>query len=208
MFNKFYDRKLGFIKFFGELSAEQQTNYLLAEPVWAAAERAGLTTAAVHWCATAGAFEGYRVDDAIPFTPSASDEERLATAGDLFIEKRPHLMLVYTTGVSPASYKHGPASPEVRQRLRKLDEAIDALRDKVLASDLGKETDFVIVSDHGFTQGNTKELCLQHVRKAAGIEFEFIVWGAVGHVFLTDAADAEQARQLISALEGVEKVVN
>ena len=53
VFNKFYDRELGLVKFFGGIPPAEQTDYLLAEPVWATAAAAGLTTAAVHWAATA-----------------------------------------------------------------------------------------------------------------------------------------------------------
>ena len=206
VFNKFYDRELGLVKFFGGIPPAEQTYYLLAEPVWVTAEAAGLTTAAVHWAATAGEYAGRSVDYAAPFDSSWSDEQRFAEGIRMIEEHDPDLLLIYATGVSPASYAHGAGSPEVKERLREIDSLIGKLRKAINESSRAETTTLMVVSDHGFGPPLKLELCLSRLLSDADIPYEFIVWGAIGHVFLTDRSDTDQAAALIEPLEGVAKV--
>ena len=203
VFNKFYDRELGLVKFFGGIPPAQQTDYLLAEPVWSSAEKAGLTTAAVHWAATAGPYQGEEVDHVLPYVSSVDDQQRLAQGAALFLEERPHLLMIYTSGVSAMTYKHGVGSVQVTDKLRKLDGWIGNLVQDVQQSDMAEETDIIVVSDHGFGAPLEKELCLSWLLDDQGIGYDFVLWGAVGQVFLQDPADAEAVATLVKSQEGV-----
>jgi len=205
--NKFYDRKLGLVKFFGGIPTAAQTEYLLAEPVWATAKKAGLVTASVHWAATAGTYDGLSVDRALPFAGDWDDHKRIQEAVQVFVEERPHLLLVYTTGVSPATYKHGVGSPQVRDKLRQVDGWIGELREAIQSSDMADETDLVIVSDHGFGAALETELCISWLLDQAGIAYDFVLWGAIGHVFLKDPGKAGEVQAMIEQLEGVDRVL-
>jgi hypothetical protein len=205
--NKFYDRKKGFVKFLGGIPVEQQTDWLLAEPLWAAAERAGLRTAAVHWMATAGVYQGARVDFAVPYDPSWSNQDRVAKAIEILEQEKPDLLLVYTNGVSPASYAHGAGSQEAMAAMVEMDGLVGKLQAAISASGQEEETVLVVVSDHGFGPPLKKELCLSWLLQQAGIGYDFILWGGIGQVFLGDPADADKARALIEPLEGVTRVV-
>jgi len=207
VFNKFYDRELGLVKFFGGIPPAGQTHYLLAEPVWATAEKANLTTAAVHWAATAGEYEGLSVDDAAPFDSSWSDEQRITEGKRMLAEHDPDLLFIYLTGVSPASYAHGAGSAQVKARLREVDALIGQLQSAIQESGRAKTTTLIVVSDHGFGPPLKREICLSRLLTDSAIPYEFILWGAIGHVFLTDEKDAQKAAALIEPLEGVAKVV-
>ena len=207
VFNKFYDRELGLVKFFGGIAPEEQTDYLLAEPVWVTAQRAGLRTASVHWAATAGDYDGVEVDNVLPFQASVSDEQRISLAVKLFTEDRPHLLLVYTGGVSAMTYQHGVGSVQVRDKLRKLDGWIGNLVKAVEESDMAEQTDIMVVSDHGFGVALSKEACLSWLLDQEEIAYDFVGWGAIGHVFLKDPEQAEAVRDLVMPLEGVHKVL-
>ena len=206
VFNKFYDRQLGFVKFFGGLPPAEQTDYLLAEPVWATAEAAGLTTAAVHWAATAGEYEGRKVDFTATFDSSWSDEQRVAEGIRMLEEHDPDLLFIYTTGLSPASYAHGTGSLQVMQRLHEIDGLIGKLRKTIQESSRAATTTLMVVSDHGFGPPLKREICLSWLLTEANISYDFIVWGAIGQIFLTDPNDVVKAAALIEPLEGVARV--
>ena len=108
----------------------------------------------------------------------------------IFVKEKPHLLLVHTTGVSPATYKYGVGSPQVRDKLRQVDGWIGELRDAIQSSDMADETDLVIVSDHGFGAALETELCVSWLLDQAGIAYDFVLWGAIGHVFLKDPGRA------------------
>ena len=177
VFNKFYDREDGFVKFMGGIPVEEQTKWLLAEPVWAAAKRAGLTTAAVHWPATAGEYAGRKVDHVVPYDASWSNAQRVAAGIDLLRNEKPHLLFIYTNGVSPASYAHGAASKQVLDALVEIDGLVGQLLSAIAEPDQHGEVALVVVSDHGFGPPLEKELCLSWLLKKSGIPYDFIQIG-------------------------------
>jgi len=205
MLNQFYDRQLGFINFFGEIPPEEQVNYLQAEPLWVPAEDAGLNTAAVHWTSTAGEYEGRRVDTVVPFS-SMPDHDRIEHAIQIINDNKPNLLLVYTGGVHSESYNYGPGSDEVKNKLRIIDGWIGEIFDAVKEAGLWNSTDFIITSDHGFTEGYSRQICPSYVLANIGIGYEFVLWGAFGHIFLSNPDQAENAKTLFVGMEGVDEV--
>ena len=205
MLNNFYDCQLGFINFFGEIPPEEQVNYLQAEPLWVPAEDAGLNTAAVHWAATAGEYEGRRVDTVVPFS-SMPDHDRIEHAIQIINDNKPNLLLVYAGGVHSESYNYGPGSDEVKNQLRTIDGWIGEIFDAVKEAGLWDSTDFIITSDHGFTEGYSRQICPDYVLENMGIGYEFVLWGAFGHIFLSNPDQAENAKTLFVGMEGVDEV--
>ena len=206
MLNKFYDRQLGFIKFFGGIPPEEQVNYLQAEPLWVPAEDAGLNTAAVHWPATAGEYEGRRVDTVVPFYSTPDDHERIEHTTQIINDNKPNLLLVYTVGVASLTYSYGPGSDEVKNHLRTIDGWIGEILDAVKEAGLWDSTDFIITSDHGFTEGYSRQICPVYVLENVGIGYEFVLWGAFGHIFLSNPDQAENVKALFVGMEGVDEV--
>jgi len=205
MLNNFYDRQLGFIEFFGEVPPEEQVNYLQAEPLWVPAEDAGLNTAAVHWAATAGEYEGRRVDTVVPFS-SIPDHDRIEHAIQIINDNKPNLLLVYMGGVHSESYNYGPGSDEVKAKLRTIDGWIGEILDAVKEAGLWDSADFIITSDHGFTEGYSRQICPVYVLENVGIGYEFVLWGAFGHIFLSNPDQAENVKALFVGMEGVDEV--
>ncbi len=205
MLNQFYDRQLGFINFFGEIPPEEQVNYLQAEPLWVPAEDAGLNTAAVHWAATAGEYEGRRVDTVVPHS-SIPAHDRIEHAIQIINDNKPNLLLVYAGGVNSESYNYGPGSDEVKNHLRTIDGWIGEIFDAVKEAGLWDSTDFIITSDHGFTEGYSRQICPSYVLENIGIGYEFVLWGAFGHIFLSNPDQAENAKTLFVGMEGVDGV--
>ena len=146
MLNQFYDRELGLVEFFGGIDPRNQVDYLQAEPLWVPAEDAGLDTAAVHWPATAGEYEGREVDTAVPFYITPNDHDRVEHAIQIIKDNKPNLLLVYTVGVAPVSYNYGPGSDAVKAKLRIIDGWIGEIFDAVKEAGLWDSTDFIITS--------------------------------------------------------------
>jgi predicted AlkP superfamily pyrophosphatase or phosphodiesterase len=207
VFNKFFDREKGFVKFLGGIPVEEQTDWLLAEPLWASAERAGLETSAVHWMATAGEFQGLKVDHVVPFDAAWSNQDRVAKGIEILVNEKPDLLLIYTNGVSPESYTAGAGSQAALDAMVEMDGLVGKLRMAIQDSGLAGSTTLIVASDHGFGPPLERELCLSWLLDQNDIGYEFILWGGIGHVFLSEPADADEVAALIEPLEGVKRVV-
>ncbi|WP_425269873.1 ectonucleotide pyrophosphatase/phosphodiesterase [Leptospira perdikensis] len=84
-----------------------------------------------------------------PLNDVSKDEVKLKTATWLFQNKKPDLMLVYTTDLDTNHHGFGPGSEKALSRLLELDKAIFEFLQSVGAFS-PKGPGLVIVSDHGF----------------------------------------------------------
>ncbi|MES2858582.1 MAG: ectonucleotide pyrophosphatase/phosphodiesterase [Pseudomonadota bacterium] len=130
-------------------------------PVWVAAERMGLPTAAFFWPGTEAAIDRVRptrwraYEDGIPL------QTRVDTVLGWLSEPaatRPRFMTLYFEQVDEAAHAHGPHSAEAHAEQRKVDAALGRLLDGMDARGLGGAVNLVVVSDHGLAEvppGNT-----------------------------------------------------
>lgn len=122
------------------------------EPIWVAAEKAGLRTATLFWPGSEAAVQGVRpsqwrkYDKAFPIEQRVSQVERWL---DLPIAQRPRLITLYFDQVDAAGHDHGPQSEEVAQRLREVDAAIGELREHLRTQGSTRAVNIIVVSDHG-----------------------------------------------------------
>lgn len=207
VFNKFYDRKEGFIKWSDGIPQTSQVNYLLAEPLWVTAKKAGLVTASVHWPATTGTWGGQSMELAVPFEAGWNNEKRVTKGIEILLGLNPDLLFVYTNGVAPPSYQYGPGTEQVFDTLEKLDLQVGRLYESIKTSPWAASTWLAVVSDHGFGPALKKELCVSWLLDREGVGYDFVLWGGVGQVFLKDAAGAPAVAALLEEQEGVARVV-
>ncbi|WP_174274170.1 ectonucleotide pyrophosphatase/phosphodiesterase [Sphingomonas bacterium] len=122
-----------------------------AEPVWAAAERAGIPTASVFWPGANAGYQGVHPRDWWLFSDGNSERQRVDAALDWLRRpdpaERPRFILLYFDKVDHEGHKHGVDSPELAQALRNTDAAIGRLTAGLGA--LGQPANLVVVSDHG-----------------------------------------------------------
>lgn len=151
---------------------------IAAETLYQAARKAQLKTAAVSWPVTVGAKIDYLLPEYHPVmtredremmhvlsTPGLFEEsEKVAAAyapvmGDAwrtaaFIHimetRNPDLMLLHLSGVDAIQHRYGPHSRESHAELEKIDGYLGQILQAVEKSDRAADTEWMIVSDHGF----------------------------------------------------------
>lgn len=121
-----------------------------AEPIWAAAEKAGIRAATMFWPGSNVAYDNVRPQDWFDYDEAITDTQRVNTVLDWLRRPaaiRPRLITLYFDIVDTAGHRHGPDSPEVNAALRQVDGDIARLRAGLAA--LGQPANLVIVADHG-----------------------------------------------------------
>jgi predicted AlkP superfamily pyrophosphatase or phosphodiesterase len=121
-----------------------------AEPVWIAAERAGIVTAPVFWPGSEASIRGVRPRHWRPFdqsVPSNARVDHLLALLDLPRAERPGFATLYLDVVDTAGHDHGPDAAAVNPALTEADAAVGRLLAGLRAR--GRRANLVVVSDHG-----------------------------------------------------------
>lgn len=137
----------------------QDGSWYGGEPVWVAAERNGLVSAAYFFVGTEAPVSGIpmtywhafdydirgvdRVDKVIEWLSMADD-------------KRPHMITLYFEDVDVASHKYGPGSPQSIESIARVDTYLNRLLSGIEKLPVADDVYFVLVSDHGQTRRNTE----------------------------------------------------
>jgi predicted AlkP superfamily pyrophosphatase or phosphodiesterase len=151
--NTMHDAALGGFKL-SDRMAVGESRWWGGEPIWVAAEKAGLRSAAMYWPGSEAAIGGvrparwnaYRDDAALPY------EERVDTVLGWLSEPdatRPRIATLYFEGIDKAGHRYGPDSPQAHAAVRAADAALDRLLRGLDARGLRDRVDLIVVSDHG-----------------------------------------------------------
>ncbi|CAN5705273.1 ectonucleotide pyrophosphatase/phosphodiesterase [soil metagenome] len=146
--------------------------------IWQAMRKAGVKTAAVSWPVTVGAEVDYLLPEYRPVrteedaalmraisTPGLfreaesvgaghgrkmGDAWRVAAVLDILKTRQPQVLFLHLSDLDEVQHKYGPHTPETHAELEIIDSEIGQIRAFVDASGKGKNTAWMIVSDHGF----------------------------------------------------------
>lgn len=122
-----------------------------AEPVWAAAERAGIVTGSMFWPGANAGYKGLRPHDWWLFDEDNSTTQRVDAVLDWLGRAdeaaRPRFVMLYFDKVDHEAHKHGVDSAELAGALRDTDAAIAWLVAGLKRLD--QPANIVVVSDHG-----------------------------------------------------------
>jgi predicted AlkP superfamily pyrophosphatase or phosphodiesterase len=121
-----------------------------AEPLWAAAEKAGIRSATMFWPGSNVAYDNVRPQDWFDYDEAITGTQRVDTVLDWLRRPagiRPRFVTLYFDIVDTAGHRHGPDSPEVNAALKQVDGEIAQLRDGLAA--IGQPANLVIIADHG-----------------------------------------------------------
>ena len=124
------------------------------EPIWNTVERQGKVAAAMFWPGSETAIGGHQATYWMPFDDRMPGEARVAQVLDwlrLPEATRPSFLTLYFSDVDTAGHDFGPASPELRAAVQRVDGWIGTLVAGVEAQRLSQRVQYVIVSDHGMT---------------------------------------------------------
>ena len=135
----------------------------MAEPIWVAAERAGIRTATMFWpganvaiggsVTTSGhrsVIGGTRPSDWAQYSEALTGEQRVTALIDWLrrpAATRPRLLTLYFDTVDTAGHEFGPDDARTMQAVAAIDAQIGLLVDSLAA--LGQPANLVIVADHG-----------------------------------------------------------
>lgn len=121
-----------------------------AEPLWTAAEKAGVQTAVMFWPGSGVEIGGIRPHDWQAFGMAVSGRQRVDAIIDWLrrpAATRPKLLGLYFDTVDTAGHHHGPDAPETNAAVAEVDALIGRLL-RELAT-LGQPANLAFVADHG-----------------------------------------------------------
>ena len=198
--NRFLDPVLG------EFDYGNDARFIEAEPVWAAAERQGVRSAAFFWVGSETDWRGRGAAlRKTPFDGGIGEREKVEQILawlDLPAAERPRLIMSWWHGADAAGHQNGPGHEETRAMLRRQDHWLGELIAGVDARGLWSDLTLLVVSDHGMVEvQNTHDVAA--VLDDAGIPARVYQASALANVHLDRAEDAERAVAAISRLPGV-----
>ncbi len=182
------------------------TSWIEAEPLWAAAERQGVPAAVFFWVGSETDWRGVgaRHREA-PFDGKVGEAKKVARIFswlDLPAPDRPRLVMSYWRGADHAGHDEGPDHPDVAKELAGQDRQLGALLAGLDARGAWRHTTLFVVSDHGMTRVG-KSVPLKRALRSSKIRAHVEPSSTVAHVFLESPADLERAERLLAGLEGV-----
>ena len=172
------------------------------EPVWVAAERAGLGSAAFYFVGTEAPVDGVSPGDWRPFDDSVPGRARVAQALAWLARPepaRPHVVTLYFEHVDVASHRHGPATAEVAAAVARVDGWLGELLDGIAALPIADDTYVVVVSDHGQlpTRQDEAPVVIEDVAALDGVAA--VDHGSLAMLFL-DSPDPVRAARIRDAI--------
>ena len=122
------------------------------EPIWVAAERNGLVSAAYYFVGTEAAVDNVPMSYWHTYDKSISGMSRVDQVLQWLSmprEQRPHLVTLYFEDVDTATHDHGPDSAQSIASIEAVDEYLNHLMAGIAALPIADQVYLVIVSDHG-----------------------------------------------------------
>ncbi len=150
--NKFFDPARG-----APYDENGDANWLTGcEPVWAAAERQGVTAAALNfanrWDAKKNVALASVINPFVPWEKAEADEQVLAKGIALLNgtdAKRPRLLALYFRGPDHEAHVNGVTAPQTLAEVRKADAIVGKLMAAIKALPADREATLVVGTDHG-----------------------------------------------------------
>ncbi len=189
----------------GRYAMSGDGGWLLAEPLWIAAERQGLKAATYFWVGSETDWRGqahsYRMAPFDGRRPESTKVQQILEWLRLPEEKRPALVMAYFAGADHVAHNRGPNSAAVFDQLVTQDQALGELLAGIDELNLWPRLTLLVVSDHGMTaMGDFIDL--QTPLDEAGVEATLTGVVTV-HVHLAKADDVQKARAALARVIGV-----
>ena len=185
-------------------SSVQDGRWYGGEPIWVAAERHGLVSAAFFFVGTEAPVGGVAPTHWHAFDREVPGEVRVDQALAWLSEPpatRPHVITLYFEEVDETSHRYGPGSPESIAAIANVDRHIGRLVGGIEALPVADEVTLVIVSDHG--QSSYREdvpvLVLDEVADLEGLA---VVDGGSYAFLFAGEAPAERLIEVRDAING------
>ncbi|HEX9082152.1 MAG TPA: ectonucleotide pyrophosphatase/phosphodiesterase [Holophagaceae bacterium] len=167
--------------------AASRAEDLQREPLWVAATRSGVRTAVYHWVGGTGPWQGVSPWRLEPFSQGHPDAEGLAFC-DSALAGGARLVMAYLSGTDEEGHLHGPGSPEVKAKLKQLDDSLAPWLTRLEATYPGLR--IILTADHGMAPMR-KRISLPALLE--GIPCGMVSHGGSAYLYLRSGSDAGQA---------------
>ena len=151
--NVFYDRDRDRTYTLRDPAIVADGSWYEAEPIWVAAERQGVNTAAFFWVGSEAPIHGVQPKDWRVYDEDIPNAQRVDTVLEWLDRPettRPRLIMLYFSAVDTAAHRHGALSDQVREAVRHVDRMLGRLLDGIDArSEVRDRVHLILVSDHG-----------------------------------------------------------
>jgi arylsulfatase A-like enzyme len=176
----------------------QQGRWYGGEPIWVAAEKHRMVSAAFFWVGTEADIQGITPTYWNQFNDDVSGEQRVAQVLEwlaMSSEKRPHFISLYFEQVDVDTHHNGVGSTESIEAIKKVDRYISMLLDGIEALPHGEQVYIVLVSDHGQSSydQNAESFVLDQVLELNGVS---IIEGGTYAFLFFDEEDPARAKQM------------
>jgi predicted AlkP superfamily pyrophosphatase or phosphodiesterase len=124
------------------------------EPVWVAAERAGLPTAPLFWPGSEAEIAGVRPTHWLPYDGAMEASARIEWLLDRLDRPPPDgvaFATLYFDDVDAAGHRHGPDAAATDSAIAAVDAAIGLLLGRLADRGLSNHVNLIVVSDHGMS---------------------------------------------------------
>lgn len=135
----------------------QDGSWYGGQPIWVAAEKSGLVTAAYYFVGTEAPVDGVPMTYWHQFDASVPGVVRVEQALEWLAmpdDRRPHLITLYFEDVDTATHRYAPGSDQSLASIERVDAYIAALMAGIGELPIADNVYVIIVSDHGQSARN------------------------------------------------------
>jgi predicted AlkP superfamily pyrophosphatase or phosphodiesterase len=179
----------------------QDGSWYGGEPIWVAAERAGLVTAAYYFVGTEAPVDGVPMTYWQEFDAKVPGISRVNQALEWLAmdeTRRPHLVTLYFEHVDTATHTYGPGTPQSIAAIEQVDGYLGELLQGIASLPIADEVYIILVSDHG--QARIKDddpLIIESVASLDGVLS--VDHGAISFLYLA-GSDRDRAIEIRDAI--------
>ena len=133
-------------------AAVENPEWYDGEPIWVAAEKAGMVSAAYFFVGTEAPVQGIRPTYSYLFDHEVPPSTRVSQVLEWLAlpeERRPHMLTLYFEHVDEASHRYGPDAPETAAAIETIDGHIGHLLNGLEELPFRDDIYIIVVSDHG-----------------------------------------------------------
>lgn len=186
----------------GRREAVQNGAWYAGEPVWVAAEKAGMVTAAYYFVGTEANIQGipmtywHQFDASVPGLERVEQVIRWLSMPEA---KRPHFITLYFEDVDTATHGYGPGSEQSNAAIERVDSYLGALLDGIETLPDADDVYLFVVSDHGLLEKKIDDTIFV-IDAVADLEGVSVVdHGAAAFIYFPEP-DAERAGAIRDAI--------
>lgn len=171
------------------------------EPIWATAERQGLTAGTMFWVGSEAPTDGRHATYWKLYEHNMPIPARVDTVLSwLDRPESPQLLTLYFSNVDGAGHRHGPLAGEVEEAIARVDGGIARLLDGLEERGLADKAHILVVADHGMQQVPRPDARVLYLEDYVDPDGLRTVRGALGGIYAR-SSDPDSARTRIAEVE-------